>query len=125
MPLEAPILDDRRFADLVAEAKSLIPRYAPEWTNFNESDPGITLVQLFAWMTEILLYRLNRVPDLNYIKFLQLIGIELEPGTAASADLTFTLSRNNIDSVVVPAGSQVAAATTGGGDPLLFETDES
>src|SRR5271155_1597082 len=67
MPLTAPNLDDRQFADIVAEAKTLIPRYAPEWTNFNESDPGITLVELFAWMTEILTYRLNQVPDLNYI----------------------------------------------------------
>ena len=125
MPLEAPILDDRTFADLVAEAKSLIPRYAPEWTNLNQSDPGITLVQLFAWMTEMLLYRLNRVPDLNYIKFLQLIGVELEPATPATADLTFTLSQDDIDSVVIPAGTQVAAAESGGGDPLVFETDES
>ena len=83
MPLIAPNLDDRQFADIVAEAKTLIPRYAPEWTNFNETDPGITLVELFAWMTEILVYRLNQVPDRNYVKFLQLIGIELQPARPA------------------------------------------
>lgn len=55
MPLRAPNLDDRRYADIVAEARSLIPRYAPEWTDHNETDPGITLVQLFAWMVEMLL----------------------------------------------------------------------
>jgi Baseplate J-like protein len=123
VPLEAPVLDDRRFADLIAEARTLIPRYTPEWTNFNESDPGITLVQLFAWMTELVIYRLNRVPDLNYIKFLQLLGIELTPATAASADLTFTVARPDIEAVVVPKGTQVAAVDGGGSDPLIFETD--
>jgi predicted phage baseplate assembly protein len=80
MPLTPPNLDDRQFADIVAEAKTLIPRYVPEWTNFNETDPGIALTELFAWMSEIIIYRLNQVPNLNYIKFLQLIGIELFRG---------------------------------------------
>jgi predicted phage baseplate assembly protein len=124
MPLQAPNLDDRRFADIVAEAKTLIPRYAPEWTNFNESDPGITLVELFAWMTEILVYRLNQVPDRNYIKFLQLIGIELEPAQPARAEVTFTVTRPDLSSVIVPKGTQIAAAA-GAGQPVLFETDEA
>ena len=34
------------------------------------------------------MYRLNQVPDLNYIKFLQLIGIELAPAQPARADVT-------------------------------------
>src|SRR5690349_19665567 len=113
MPLTAPNLDNRQFADIVAEAKTLIPRYAPEWTNFNETDPGITLVELFGWMTEILVYRLNQVPDRNYIKFLQLIGIELEPARPASTELTFSLSRDNL-SVIVPLGTQVAAQNSTG-----------
>ena len=54
MPLTAPNLDDRRFDDLVAEARALIPRYTPEWTNHNESDPGIAIMQLFAWFTDLL-----------------------------------------------------------------------
>ena len=124
MPLQAPNLDNLAYADIVAQAKVLIPRYAPEWTNFNESDPGITLVELFAWMTEIVNYRLNQVPDLNYIKFLQLIGIELEAAQPARADITFTLSRPDIASVIVPKGTQVAAAG-GAGTPILFETDEA
>src|SRR5215471_1997931 len=124
MPLEAPNLDNRQFADIVAEAKTLIPRYAPEWTNFNDSDPGITLVQLFAWMTDILIYRLNQVPDLNYIKFLQLLGIELQPAQPAKVELTFALARPDIQSIIVPSGTQVAAAA-GGGQPIVFETDEA
>lgn len=124
MPLIAPNLDDRQFADIVAEAKTLIPRYAPEWTNFNETDPGITLVELFAWMTEILIYRLNQVPDRNYIKFLQLIGIELQPAQPARAELTFTLARPDISTVIVPLGTQVAAQGSTG-QPVVFETDQA
>lgn len=124
MPLQAPLLDDRRFADLVAQARTLIPRYAPEWTDFNESDPGITLLQLFAWMTDILIYRLNQVPELNYIKFLQLLGIELRPAEPARADLTFKLVENStLDSVIVPKGTQVAASGSGSDGPVVFETD--
>ena len=125
MPLVAPNLDDRNFARIVAEAKTLIPRYTPEWTDFNESDPGITLVELFAWMTELLLYRLNRVPDRNYIEFLRLIGIELEPAQPAQVELTFSLARNDLDVVLIPKGTQVAAAAAGGARPMLFETDET
>lgn len=126
MPLLAPNLDDRRFADIVAEAKTLIPRYAPEWTNHHDSDPGITLIHLFAWMTDMLLYRLNQVPDRNYIKFLQLLGIELKPAQPARAELTFTLARNDIESVIVPKETQVAVAGGGeDGPPPVFQTDEA
>lgn len=124
MPLQAPNLDDRRFADILAEATTLIPRYAPEWTNHNESDPGIAMLQLFAWMTEMTLYRLNRVPERNYIKFLQLLGIELKPAQPATAVLTFTLTRDDLDSVIVPKGTQVAGGSDDDG-PILFETDEA
>jgi predicted phage baseplate assembly protein len=125
MPLLAPVLDDRNFAQIVAEAKTLIPRYTPEWTDFNESDPGITLLQLFGWMTDMLLYRVNRVPDRNYIEFLRLLGIELQPAHPASVELTFTLARKDVDVVMVPKGTQIAAASSGGEAPTIFETNET
>ncbi|HEY0370444.1 MAG TPA: putative baseplate assembly protein, partial [Thermoanaerobaculia bacterium] len=125
MPLQAPVLDDRNFAQIVAEAKTLIPRYTPEWTDFNESDPGITLLQLFGWMTDMLLYRVNRVPDRNYIEFLRLLGIELEPAHPASVELTFALARKDVDVVMVPKGTQIAAASSGGEAPPIFETNET
>ena len=62
MPIPPPKLDDRKYDDIVREARALIPQYCPEWTNLGDADPGITLVQLFAWMTEMIIYRLNRVP---------------------------------------------------------------
>ncbi|MEW5868201.1 MAG: putative baseplate assembly protein [Chloroflexota bacterium] len=124
MPLQAPNLDDRRYADILAEAKTLIPRYTPEWTDHNASDPGITLIELFAWMTDMLLYRLNQVPERNYIKFLQLLGVELKPARPAGVELTFTLSRDDLEVVIVPKGARVAVADSGG-EPLVFETDEA
>jgi hypothetical protein len=73
MPLQLPNLDDRTYDDLVQEAISLIPAYAPEWTNYNSSDPGITLIELFAYLSEILIYRLNRVTNANRQAFLNLM----------------------------------------------------
>src|SRR6266498_3428248 len=92
MPLPTPKLDDRRFQDIVDEAKSRITRYCPEWTDHNVSDPGIALIELFAWMTDLMLYRVNQVPDKLYIKFLELIGVRLEAPRAARAPVTFYLS---------------------------------
>jgi hypothetical protein len=74
MPLQLPNLDDRAYADLVEEALGLIPRYAPEWTNYNPSDPGITLIEMFAFLTDMLLYRLNRVTEAQVMGFLRLLN---------------------------------------------------
>lgn len=120
MPIQPPNLDDRRMADLVAEARTLIPRYTPEWTDFNESDPGMTLLELFGWMTDILLYRLNLVPERNYLKFLQLLGIEQKPAQPANADLTFALSTTVADYISISKGTKVAAASGS-----VFETQEN
>jgi hypothetical protein len=86
MSIPLPNLDDRRFEDLAAELRTLIPRYIPEWTDHNLSDPGITLMELLAWLTEMTLYRLNRIPTEHYLKFLKLIGEgEKEPGEAVES----------------------------------------
>ena len=80
MPLQLPNLDDRTYGDLVEEAHSLIPTYAPEWTNHNATDPGITLVELFAYLSEMLIYRLNRVTSANVLSFLKLLnGADWKP----------------------------------------------
>ena len=113
MPLPAPNLDDRSFQDILDEARRLIPRYCPEWTDHNLSDPGITLLELFAWMTDMLLYRLNRVPDKNYVKFLELIGRApaSRPGqprrTSPSAS-----PRAQAEDMVIPQGTEIATVRT-------------
>ena len=82
MPLPSPILDDRSFAQLSTELKARIPVYSPEWTDHNASDPGITLLELFAFQAEGLLYRLNQVPEATYLEFLRLLQIPLRPAQA-------------------------------------------
>src|SRR6187431_978221 len=123
MPLPSPQLDDRRFQDIVDQAKSLIPQYCPEWTDHNVSDPGVALVELFAWMTEMTLYRLNQVPDRLYIKFLELVGVELFSAVPSRADLLFTLTAPRAEVVRVPAGTQVSTERREDEEPVVFLTD--
>jgi Baseplate J-like protein len=129
MPLTAPVLDTRRFDDLIREARERIPRYTPDWTNFNDSDPGMTLVQLHAWMTETILYELNRVPDLNYIKFLNLIDVTPEPARPAVAEIEFKtekLDKPGDELVVpVPLATKIAVDDPQLTQEILFETDRT
>ena len=76
MALPEIVLDDRTFQDLVNEARLRIHRTCPEWSEHNVSDPGITLVELFAWMTEMLIYRVNRIPDKLHVALLELLGMK-------------------------------------------------
>ena len=124
MALPAPNLDDRKFQDIVDEAKRLIPRYCPEWTNHNLSDPGVALIELFAWMSEMILFRFNQVPDRLYVKFLELVGIEPFPPSVAHTDLTFWLSAVLDHPVNVPAGTEVATTGVETGDAVVFSTVE-
>lgn len=120
MTLPAPNLDDRRFQDLVDDAKRLVQQRCPEWTDHNVSDPGVTLIEAFAFAVDQLLYRLNRVPDRNYVKFLDLLGVHLFPPTAARADVTFWLSTSLEERVTVPVGTEVATSGAGGQEPVVF-----
>lgn len=125
MPLDAiePQLDDRTFDQIMADLRFRIPRYTKEWTNFNDSDPGTTLLQLFAWLTEAMCYRMNQIPLKNYIKFLKLLGTDLAPALPARAHLTFTTQANTVANPVLRR-TQISAQATDGGDPLIFETEE-
>jgi predicted phage baseplate assembly protein len=121
MPLDPPNLDDRSFQDIVDETKRMIPRFTPEWTNHNVSDPGVALIELFAWMSEMVLYRVNQVPDRMYVHFLNLVGIEPFPPSVARADLTFWLSAPADRVVRVPEGTEVST-TAVDGEALVFAT---
>jgi predicted phage baseplate assembly protein len=124
MAMPEILLDNRSFEDIVRDARARIPTYTPEWTDYNESDPGITLLELFAWLTEMILYRLNQVPEKNYRKFLDLIGVTLKPPVAATAELTFTLTAKDLTATVpVEQRTQVALAAPVDGVPVVFETD--
>ena len=101
-------------SELVEESVRLIPRYAPEWTNHNPADPGVTLLELYAWMTEMTLYRLNKVPEKNFLTFLDLIGVRLLPPEPARVVLRFEPAEGM--DLSLPKGTQVATLQAGGGD---------
>lgn len=122
MALPAPNLDDRGFDDLFADARELIARTCPEWTDLSPSDPGITLVETFAHLTSQLLHRLNRVPDRLHVKFLDLIGLRLRPPTAARVRLTFWLSTAASTPMTIERGTQAATARTESAEAVVFAT---
>jgi predicted phage baseplate assembly protein len=123
--LPAPNLDDRTFQDIVDEAKRRIPSLCPEWTNHNVSDPGVALIEIFAWMSEMILFRLNQVPDRLYLKFLELVGIEPFAPAVARTNLVFWLAAVLDHPVLVPKGTEVASdSVLTGGDEVVFTTVE-
>ncbi|MFF5218373.1 putative baseplate assembly protein [Micromonospora sp. NPDC000442] len=122
MALPAPNLDDRRFQQLVDDAKRFIQQRCPEWTDHNVSDPGVTLIEAFAQMTDELLYRLNRVPEKNYLAFLDLIGVRLYPPTAARVDLTFWLAAPQPETVLLRAGTEAGTVRTETEEAIVFGT---
>ncbi|MBZ4417841.1 baseplate J/gp47 family protein [Myxococcus sp. RHSTA-1-4] len=127
MPLTLPFIDDRKYQQLLDEALARIPVHNPEWTNFNKADPGVTLLELFAFLTESLLYRANQIPERNRLKFLQLLGVPLLPASSAKGLVAFRNERGGppqtltlTDGVEVRAG-QVPFRTERGLDVLPVE----
>ncbi len=118
-------LDDRGFKDLVEECLLRVPRYCPEWTNHNPSDPGITLVELFGWLTDQMMMRFNQVPRRNYVAFLELLGIQLQPPAPARSAVTFYLSASLSEAYLIPAGVEVATERTEAEAAIVFSTDRS
>lgn len=123
MALPIPNLDDRRFQDLVNESKRMVQQKVPKWTDHNVHDPGVTLIELFAWMTEQVIFRLNRIPDRNYVKFLELIGVRLLPPAPAHALETFWLSAPQEAVFTVPQGTRVATVRTDSTPAIIFATN--
>ncbi len=118
MPLTIPTLDDRRYQQLLDEALARIPVHNPEWTNFNHSDPGVTLIEVFAFLTESLLYRCNQIPERNRRKFLSLLGVPLQPASSARGLVSFTNERGPREAIVLTSGLEVRAGQ------VPFRTDQ-
>ena len=126
MPLSVPAIDGRTYEELRAEALRRIPVHNPLWTNFNASDPGVTLVEVFAFMTESLLYSANRIPARNHQKFLSLLGIPLYPATSAHGIVTLTNEQGPLSTLTLERGVEVLAGqvpfhTDTGLDVLPFD----
>src|SRR5881409_3701392 len=109
MPITPPSIDDRRFQDLVRDALARVPVHTPEWTQLGESDPGVTLVELFAFLAESLLYRANRVPEASRFKFLRLLGLPLAAAQPARGLAVLRSERPKPRADTLPAGSELRA----------------
>lgn len=93
MSLRAPNLDNRSFDQMVEESKNRIRELCPQWTDTSPSDPGIILLELFAYLNEAMIYRLNRLPEKAYVEFLRLIGVTVSAPSAAVVNLKFSVPK--------------------------------
>lgn len=126
MPLPTPNLDDRDFNQLMDEARRQIAQLSPNWTDLSPSDPGMVLLELFAHLTETMLYRLNRLPQKAYVEFLRLIGVRLQPPAAARVELSFSRSRTDDKPIEIPRGTRVTLNRAGNGsEPPVFVTSQT
>jgi predicted phage baseplate assembly protein len=121
---ETPQMDEWNFQKLVDKAKELIPHYCPEWTDHNVSDPGVALIELFAWMTDLLIHRVNQTPDRMYLKFLEMIGKTLEPAKAATVPVTFYLSTPPSQPIPITTSVEVTTLRTETQDAITFTITE-
>lgn len=121
MPLISPRLDDRDFAVLMEQARAYIKSHCPEWSDLSVHDPGIILAEVFAHLTETLLYRVNRIPEKVYVELLKLVGVMVQPPIAAGVTIELTLSSPAEVAVEVPDATVLTAAG-GGGEPIRFLT---
>ncbi len=115
MPLIPPALDDRAYDDIVQDMLANIPAHTPEWTNPQPGDPGRTLIELFSWLADTILYRANLIPERQRIAFLKLLGQSMQPAAAAKGLLSLSLDPASLAPI-----SLVAPATLTGAVP--FET---
>lgn len=123
MSLRVPKLDDRTFDDLVAEAKRQVRERCPAWTDLSPGDPGTTLLELYAFLTEVMLYRINRLPEKAYVEFLRLMGVRLAPPGAAGVMLALSRSAGADRRIEVPRGTRVTVARAAEGEqPPVFTT---
>ena len=122
MSLPVPSLGEKQFAELFEEVRSLIPRYAPEWTDHNFSDPGITVLDLLAWLAEMQHYFLDQVTERTLQKFLDLLGVKPQPSSAAEVAVTFEVDGTTIGSASVEPGTRLIARDPTTSERIPFET---
>jgi predicted phage baseplate assembly protein len=124
MSLPEVALDDVRFQELVNESRRRVAEQCHEWTEVNVSDPGITLIELFAWMTDMLSYRINRLPEKLHVALLSLLGVELLPALAARTELCFRLDSPPRTPVPIKRETEVATRRTSTQESVVFATTE-
>lgn len=122
MPLPVPNLDDRDYAGLLRDAKALVPTLAPEWTDLNPGDPGVALLELFSFLTESMLFRLNRLPEKAYVELLNLVGVKLGPPAVAKTELVCSLKQPATEPVTIRRGARVTTTRPNG--PVFVVADD-
>jgi len=126
MTFPSPNLDDRTFEQLLEDAKQRIKQSCPDWTDLSPADPGMALLEAFAYQTETMIYRLNRLPEKVYIELLRLINVRIQPPAAAQVKLQFRRSRADDVPLNIKQGTRVTTARTSGEhEPLLFITSKT
>ena len=120
--IQSPNLDDKTYQEILDEAIRLIPHYCPEWTNHNPTDPGVTLIELFSWMMEMVIYRLNKVPDKVYLTLLDLIGLSMVPPQPAKALLTFFPVEGYNEDITIKRTTKISTSQSESTDIKIFET---
>lgn len=104
MPIKLPVIDDRTYEQIVSDALARVRVHTPEWTHTGAADPGVTLVELFGFMAETLLYRANLIPDRNRLKFLQLLGQSLRPASPATGLVSLSNDNGQRRNFTLPKG---------------------
>ena len=132
MPTQNPQIDPRTFQDLIDSAWDRIGDSCRAWTDHSPGDPGVALLEMFAHLTELMIYRLNRLPDKAYVEFLRLMGVRLSPPGASGVALRFMRATANAPAgagaapvasrrIEIPSGTAVAGSA-GGADSPVFVT---
>lgn len=129
MATPAPSIDPRSARDIAAQVQALLPVYAPAWKEFDAASGTATgvsaaLIGIFARFAELIVQRLNRVPEKNLLAYLDLLGAAPLPPQPAHVPLTFFMAAGSANDAVVPAGTRVAAPPgEGQSAPVIFETE--
>lgn len=119
MPIAPPRLDDRAFHDLVEELIARVSAHTPEWKYARVGDPGRTLLELFAFLADTILYRANLIPERQRLVFLRLLGVGMRPAQAATSVVSVLLDEDDGPRAVKAAPIQALARIKG---PAPFET---
>ena len=118
-----PVIDARTAGKIIEEGQALRAIYTPEW-RATADDRGVALISIFARLMEVVISRLNRVPEKNFLAFLDTVGVHLLPSKAARVPVKFVASSGAKKDGIVPAGTQLASVPPSGQAPLTFETEK-
>lgn len=124
MKLATPKIDNRTFQDMLRQSKALAPFYTPEWVTGQQGEPGQALLNIYLHIQEQVISRLNRVPDKNFVVFLDMMGMKLLPAQSAQARVTFTLATGATEHVLVPRGTLLSGEATDGSGEVIFQTQQ-